>query len=178
MELNVQPEARKFILTTVAACVSVWGITFELGVWGEIFYGRLFNIWVVSLAVVLSIWFLPDKQAPLDWAGKLTVTFPTVWLILAFVNDRLFDYGPLELVLFWLGLLICLLCLPYLIYVLVSLLDTDSLSLKRRHFLAMIAIVIFVGMLGYIIGSNHHWFLTCQDFIIVGDNVPTNCVEG
>ena len=178
MLLNVQPEARKFILTTVAACVAIWDVAFELGVWGEIFYSRLFNIWVISLAVALSLWFLPGKQAPVDLAGKLAIAFPTAWLLLAFVNDRLFDFTLFEEVLFGFGLFICLLCLPYLIYVLISLLDAEPLSLERRLFLAMILIVVMVGVLGYLIGANHHWFLTCQDFTIVGDNVPANCVAG
>ncbi len=76
MQLNVDKEARKFIVATVGASVAVWGVAFEVGVWGEIFYGRLFNIWVISLAVLLAILFLPEAKAPVNWAGKTRPCFP------------------------------------------------------------------------------------------------------
>lgn len=177
MLLNVQPEVRKFILTTVAACVAIWGGAFELGVWGEIFYQRLFNTWVISLAVVLSIWLLPGKQAPVNLVGKIAIAFPTIWLFLAFTSERIFQISLLDLVLFWVGIIISVLCLPYFIFVLVSLLDAEPLSLERRLFLSMIIITAAVAILGYLLGSNHQLLLTCQDFAIAGDAVPTNCMD-
>jgi hypothetical protein len=177
MQLNVDKEARKFIVTTVGACVAVWGVAFELGVWGEIFYRRLFNIWVVSLAVLLTLLVLPNAKAPVSWLGKLALAFPTAWIILTFLNDQVLDLTTTAWVAFFAGLVISVLCLPYFIYVLVSLLDREALSLGRGFLSLMIVIVLIVGVIGYTVGRNNRYFMTCHDFEIVGDHVPDNCVE-
>ena len=177
MQLNVDKEARKFIVTTVGACVAIWGVAFELGAWGEIFYGRLFHIWVISLAVFLGIVFLPNARAPVNWLGKLAIAFPTIWLILTFLNDQVLQLSRADWVAFVAGLVISALCLPYFIYILLSLLDEDKLSMDRRLLQLMIVIVIIVGIAGYAIGKNNRFFMTCHDFEIAGDHVPDNCVE-
>lgn len=177
MHLNIDKEARKFVVTTVGACVAIWGAAFELGVWGEIFYSRLFNIWVISLAVLLSILFLPEAKAPVKWAGKLALAFPTIWLILTFLNDQVLDLTRIAWVGFLSGAVISVLCLPYFIYVLVNLLDQEALALGRGLLRLMIVIVVIVGVAGYTIGKYNRFFMTCQDFEIHGDFVPDNCVE-
>jgi hypothetical protein len=177
MLLNVEKETRKFVLTTVGACVAIWGVAFELGVWGEVFYSRLFNIWVISLAVVLAIWFLPGRQVPVNWWGRLVIAFPTVWLLLTFVNEQVIQLATIDLIVYFVGLFISVLCLPYLIYVLVSLIDAEPLSLEPRLFISMVVIVIIVGIVGYGVGSNHQIFLNCHDFAIAGEYVPANCTD-
>ena len=177
MQLNVDLESRKFFITTVGACVAVWGVAFELGVWSEIFYSRLFNIWVISLAVWLAIIFLPEAKAPVNWVGKLALAFPTIWLILTFLNDQVLEVTDAAWIGFVSGLVISVLCLPYFIYVLVTLLDQDALSMDRGLLKLMIVIVIIVGVAGYVIGKNNRFFMTCHDFAIHGDYVPDNCVE-
>jgi hypothetical protein len=177
MPLHVQKEARQFVLTTVGACVAVWGVAFELGVWGEIFYSRLFNIWVISLAVLLAIWFLPSDQASVTWGGKLAIAFPTIWLLLTFLNDQTVQITTFGWIGFLAGLVISVLCLPYFIYVLVSLLQEETLSMKPGLIRLMIVIVFIVGVAGYVIGKNNRFFMTCDNFEIHGDFVPDNCVE-
>ena len=177
MQLNVDKEARKFIVATVGASVAVWGVAFEVGVWGEIFYGRLFNIWVISLAVLLAILFLPEAKAPVNWAGKLALAFPTVWLILTFLNDQVLNLSQAAWIGFFAGLVISVLCLPYFIYVLLTLLDQDALSLGRKLIMLMMTIVLIVGLAGYTIGKYNRFFMTCHNFEIHGDYVPDSCVE-
>lgn len=146
MQLNVDSQSRRFVVATVGACIAVWGVAFELGVWGEIFYSRLFNIWVISLAVLLAILFLPEAKAPVNWLGKLALAFPTVWLILTFLNDQVLNLTMGAWVGFLFGLVISVLCLPYFIYVLITLLDQDALSLGRELLTLMVVIVIIVGV--------------------------------
>lgn len=117
MQLNVDNQSRKSIIATVGACDAVWGVAFELGAWGEIFYSRLFNIWAISLAVLLAILFLPEAKAPVNWLGKLALAFPTVWLILTFLNDQVLNLTMGAWVGFLFGLVISALCLPYSIYI-------------------------------------------------------------
>ena len=148
-----------------------------MGVWGEIFYSRLFNIWVISLAVLLAILFLPEAKAPVNWLGKLALAFPTIWLILTFLNDQVLDLTRAAWVGFLSGAVISVLCLPYFIYVLVTLLDQEALSLGRGLLTLMIVIVIIVGVAGYTIGKYNRFFMTCHNFEIHGDYVPDNCVE-
>ena len=177
MQLNVDSQSRRFVVATVGACIAVWGVAFELGVWGEIFYSRLFNIWVISLAVLLAILFLPEAKAPVNWLGKLALAFPTVWLILTFLNDQVLNLTMGAWVGFLFGLVISVLCLPYFIYVLITLLDQDALSLGRELLTLMIVIVIIVGVAGFTIGKYNRFFMTCHNFEIHGDYVPDNCVE-
>ncbi len=177
LRLEVDKEARKFILITAGASLSTWNIAFELGVWGEIFYARLFSIWVLTLAVVLSIFFLPQKRARFSLLGKFVLAFPTGWLLLTLVNERMVQLDALESMLYAVGIFIAFLCLPYLIYVLVSLLDEEPLALERRLYMSMILIVSIVGLTGFFIGLNHHLFLTCQDFALSGEYLPENCVK-
>ena len=177
MQLNVNSQSRRFVVATVGACIAVWGVAFELGVWGEIFYSRLFNIWVISLAVLLAILFLPEAKAPVNWLGKLALAFPTVWLILTFLNDQVLNLTMGAWVGFLFGLVISVLCLPYFIYVLITLLDQDALSLGRELLTLMIVIVIIVGVAGFTIGKYNRFFMTCHNFEIHGDYVPDNCVD-
>ena len=93
------------------------------------------------------------------------------------MNGQLVQLHTLDLLLSLAGLLISILCLPYFIYVLVSLLDAEPLSLEPRLFISMIVIVIIVGVAGYGVGANHQLLLSCHDFAIAGDDVPANCIE-
>jgi hypothetical protein len=177
MSLHVQKEARQFVLTTVGACVAIWGVAFELGVWGEVFYNRLFNIWVISLAVFLAIWFLPSGQVSVKWGGKLAIAFPTIWLLLTFLNGQVLQLNSVAWIGFLIGLVVSVLCLPYFTYVLVSLLQPETLSMEPRLIKLMILIVFIVGVAGYVIGNNNKFFMTCHNFEIHGDFVPASCVE-
>jgi hypothetical protein len=38
-------------------------------------------------------------------------------------------------------------------------------------------IVATVALIGYLMGRYHDHFFTCEEFLVAGDNPPTNCVH-
>ena len=77
-----------------------------------------------------------------------------------------------------LGFLAVLACFPYVAWVIVSVLYPEFTRLKERGpRIAIIFIIVVMTTAGYLIGSNHHRFLTCEDFEISGQFVPSNCSQ-
>ncbi len=65
---------------------------------------------------------------------------------------------------FFAGLVISVLCLPYFIYVLLTLLDQDVFLLGRKLIMLMMTIVLIVGLAGYTIGKYNRFFHDLPQF--------------
>ena len=62
---QINRTTRTFILAAVGLAVAIWDISFNFGVYGTIFFEKLFLIWVGCTAVLLAILFLPEEKRPL-----------------------------------------------------------------------------------------------------------------
>nr|MDJ0707476.1 hypothetical protein [Leptolyngbyaceae cyanobacterium MO_188.B28] len=66
-------------------------------------------------------------------------------------------------------------CLPYTIFVIFSITQSELVSLSKLLVRKLIIITSIIGILGYFVGSQNHLFLTCDDFKVSGSDLPANC---
>ena len=173
---NIEKPTKQFILTTVGLSLVVWDISFNLGAFKTIFFDKLFFIWTVCTVVLLTLIFLPRTVRPIGWPGFIAMLVPSMWLLFSGVNDKLAQSPVLDLIETGLLVIITLLCLPYIGYVIISVSQSGVLSIQPRNLvMVLIAITLFIGLAGYLIGANNDLFLTCQDFKVSGSELPINC---
>jgi hypothetical protein len=51
----------------------------------------------------------------------------------------------------------------------------EFFGLTRREQLGAISMVVMIGVLGWYVGHNNNRFVTCRDFVRMGDYEPSNC---
>lgn len=173
---NAGKTLRTFVLSSVAIATSVWGIAFNLGAFKTIFFDDLFTIWVVATAVLLALLLIPNGRKILRWYSILILLSPTIWLILNYLEMSFILTPIAQSFVFILGIAIGIVCLPYSIYLVVTILNPDLISLKGNDIKIRIALVgLIIGLVGFFVGKNNNMFLTCEDFKISGNDLPVNC---
>ena len=66
--------------------------------------------------------------------------------------------------------------LPYLLYVIVAAVVPDIDRLKHTKLrVALLGIILVTAIAGFVIGKSHPLFLTCENFKVGGNDMPTNC---
>lgn len=101
---------------------------------------------------------------------------PTLWFVLQFWQYIFGITNWLSLIALGITLVILLICLPYGAYIVISFTQTDALKLRPRSLLwGLMGIATIIAAAGYMIGSYHPFFLTCESFQVAGDSVPANC---
>lgn len=170
----VERPTTAFILAAVGVALGAWQFGFNWGVYATVFFEHIFTVWIASLAVCLACLWLPAEQRPLSVAGMLALTTPTLWLVVAVLAHVI--ETDLSWLLFVVGNLVLLLCLPYVAYVLIALLQTDGTRLRgKRALVGLVSIAVGIAALGYVVGANHFYVLTCNDFRLSGQYIPKNC---
>lgn len=175
---NIGKSTKQFILTAVGLAIAVWNFSFNLGAYKTIFFDQLFLIWVVCTVVLLTFILLPNIDKPIRWPGVGAMILPTVWLVVSTMSHNFEQVTIFDQIEIGLVILITLFCLPYIAYVLISVLQSEVMSIRPPKLLAaLIAIALFIGFVSFFIGANNYLFLTCQDFKISGSDLPLNCRE-
>ena len=173
---DIDPQIRTFLLVTVALSVSVWHDAFNLGAFGVIFFDKILLIWATATSVLLGLIFLPFNHAPVRWRNLVMMAIPTIWVAAAFFHNARPTGDKFDLLFWGLGAMVTLICLPYTIYVVVSIISPEFLQLEGLKIkLALMLVVLTIGLIGYWAGRNNFLFLTCEDFKISGQELPNNC---
>ena len=113
---NIDAGTRSIILISVAAAFFSWDIGFEFGVYGRIFFDKVFAGWSISLALLIIFIIIPKKRLPVPpslWAATL---IPTLWVCVALANRAAPDEILFRHALTVLGFLVVLACFPYVAY--------------------------------------------------------------
>ncbi len=163
-------------LVTIA--LTTWPIAFNLGAYGAVFYQDVFQVVVVSTVGFALAILRPPYRGRTLWFTRIALAAPLAWLLLAVI---LFDslgaatdnpaFGVL-------GLLIAVVSVPTVLRLLVDMFATDLTTVTDRTMLvAGIAVIVFIAVLGFVVGRNHQAFLTCDDFKIAGSDQPENCAK-
>ncbi len=167
---------RTFVLSSVAIATSVWGIAFNLGAFKTIFFDDLFTVWVVATAVLLALLFIPSGRKILRWYSILILLSPTFWLLFNYLEMSSTLTPAAESFVLFLGIVIGIICLPYSIYLVITILNPDLISLKGKAIkIRIISVGLIIALVGFFVGSNNNMFLTCEDFKISGNDLPANC---
>jgi len=172
------PEIRTFFVAAIAIALTVFNIGFNLGVYGEVFFEHFFAIWVAASAVLIADFFIHDDHSPLKLRGKILMGLPTIGIVLTVAlisidNDPIFD-DIVEL----LAAFIALVTLPYTIYVIALITNPEIVTMTNQRLVTgLLMVAVIMSIAGYVIGYNHPAVLTCEDFEVSGNDVPTNCRE-
>ena len=173
---NIDAGIRSAILISVAAAYFAFDLGFEIGAHGTIFFEKVFLVWSISLALLIIFVIIPKKLLPVPPALWVATAIPTLWVLVGLANRAAPDEVMLRHAMTILGFVAVLGCFPYVIYVITSVIYPDFTKMNRAAPKAGIVVVITVMVLvGYVVGSHHERFLTCEDFELSGQHVPADC---
>jgi hypothetical protein len=168
-------ELRGFFATTITVSVVIWDLAFSLGAYHTVFYYRLLQIFVVSAVLLLGALVLRRHLSVRPWMLAV-LAVPVVWLawrLIAPVGGHWHSvYRIVNAVL--IGLV--LITLPLTLWAVARIVAPDYFELSTlRLRLAGAAIVLVVAAAGLLSGQFNYHVVTCQDFIVAGDDTPANC---
>ncbi|MEM7121533.1 MAG: hypothetical protein AAF563_09680 [Pseudomonadota bacterium] len=174
-----QADIKIFMLSTISLSVAAWDIAFNLGVFNTIFFDKVFTVWAASTAALFASFFVPppaDRKRLVSWRGRFVLLIPTLWMLVDLESGVSLTGTEIDAQLSWLSLIVAVVTLPYTLYVLVIMVTPDLINLKQPlFFVVMFAIVAFIALVGYAVGYYNEDFLTCQDFIVSGNDTPARC---
>lgn len=176
-----RPEAKVFAISAIVLSASISSAAFWYGVFGAIFFTHLLYVWAAATAALLASFFVPRMDTPavrLPWRGRFLLALPTVWLVLsAFIDIEAYRPESLSSWVLWvLALASAFLTLPYLLYVVIAAVVPDIDRLTHRTLrVALLGILVFMAVVGFVIGKNHRLFLICENFKVGGHDIPQNC---
>ncbi|MFJ7194711.1 MULTISPECIES: hypothetical protein [unclassified Streptomyces] len=156
--------------------LAVWEPAFTLGAYNVIFYYQMLTLWAVSTAVLLSGFLMRERGPRHGWVYWACLALPSAWLVLAAVVPRSGNWQ--DETFFLIGGIISVIGTPLLTWVLLQLLlfGESELSVGQRR--TVVGVVALVGVLAFLLGQFNHVFLTCGDFDISGNSVPSGCRPG
>jgi hypothetical protein len=168
------PAERATLLIAVASSSVAFMLAFNLGAYDEVFFDQIFTVWVTATIVFVGSIF--SKLPPNSWAPRLLLLLPSVWMLVAWINNpRQEDAG--ESAILWLTLLITVVALPFVAWLLVSTINPDFRDLPRSNKLTVGTAVVVFFAIGFFLGARNDVLLTCDDFKVSGNDLPSNCVQ-
>jgi len=173
---DIDSGVRAFILITIAIAYPAWDFGFEFGAFGRLFFEKIFVAWSISTALFVVLLVMPKDKLSVPRVAWFATAIPSLWLVLALAIRATPEVKLLGFALTASGFVAYLACFPYVIYMAVSIVYPDLLRIRRRRAqFGLATIVLALVASGYVIGSNHAHLLTCDDFEISGQYVPSDC---
>jgi hypothetical protein len=166
---------RASLLIAVAAAGGAFMIGFNFGAFDVVFFDALLSIWVVATIVFVAS-FLTNLP-PRDWLGRLILLIPSVWIVLAWIAGPSGSDAASD-ALYVFTIVLTLVTLPFIAWILVSVINPDFLVLPRPNRVAILAALVVFALAGFAMGARNDLFLNCDDFKISGNDLPANCVSG
>ncbi|NES87796.1 MULTISPECIES: hypothetical protein [Okeania] len=181
--MNTEQEISKSKITTLVGPILglvyyAWDLSFNFGAFGVIFLGHILSIWLFSLSILLITIVVQKNILPgqKSW-GYFILSLPTIWLILKIIDDPS-EIGQIhDLWIHIVAILALTISLPYVVYVFFRFTNPQILLLKRRLIIGLVGIFLFVALIGYTLGQNNQLIMTCQNFIVSGQDTPQNCIN-
>lgn len=169
-------ELRTLIVSALGLSIPIWNIAFNLGVHGTIFYDRLQALWVAATVVLLAVVLTGKRGVIFGRYGTLALLSPTFWFIFNALTPQV-DITWYEELVWFIALTMFAVTIPYILYVIFQLIETDAISLPPRYRNYLTTIVIFVALAGLTVGMLNSYFVSCDQFRVAGDAVPADCGE-
>lgn len=168
------PSDRATLLITAGSATVAFGVGFNYGAFGVVFFGQLLAIWVIATIVLIGS-LVSDLQ-PNTWPRRLVLLVPSLWLVAAWLdNTTIFDAS--EKIAFSLTVVVTLFVLPVVAWILITAINSDFVDLPgRKKGIVIVSVGLFI-ITGFALGTRNDVFLTCDDFKISGNDLPANCVQ-
>lgn len=163
--------ARTFLLVTLAGALQGWEIGFDYGAFDTISYRRVFAVFVVCTVVLITTVVVDDESFVTSWFSRGILALPLLY-ILADLTFLTASQAVVEIFSF-----AVLVTLPYALFVVARMIDTDYFSLPGKLQVVAMITVITIAFIGWYVGNANDRFLSCTDFELVGDYQPENCVS-
>jgi hypothetical protein len=163
-------------VAVVAATLLVWWPAFTLGAYGVIFFQQLLSLWAASTAIFLTS-LTARRRARVSWTRRLTLLIPSLWLLLAIAVPE-GEVRPWSRALFYLAILLTVVGIPFLTALLLRVTIAGYEQIPPRRRLIAGAAVGIVAIAAFGLGQINSSFLTCNDFIISGNDTPPGCDQG
>ncbi|MBM0257073.1 hypothetical protein [Micromonospora sp. 4G55] len=165
-----------FYAIAFGASLWVWDVAFGLGTHGTIFYYRRHELFVLSLVVLLSALILRRRVHTHPWV-LLFFLLPIAFLLVRLAVPH--PQGAVAQTVYRVLNIAAIAVVPFVAGVVVRLLAPNYFTLpSRRLRLTVAAIVATVALVGFLVGHFNDRFLTCEDFIVAGDDPAPNCAHG
>lgn len=168
-DIAVSAEARTFVIAATGASLLAFDIGFDAGAFSNIDHRHLWAAWVLCTVAMISSFLFNGSDHHIGWHWKTALLVPTVWL-----GTGLFFDLTNTAVLATLGGITAL-SLPFAAYTVARFVAGDYFSLTPRLRIALGMIATAMLAAGWIIGTQHTQYLTCQDFERAGEFQPDNC---
>lgn len=165
-----------FFAVTIATSLFAWNTMFNLGAYHAVFYRSRHHLFVLSLVVLLGGLAMRRRAHINPWL--LALFSPPLLLILLQLVLPVNHSGTAVRVIYHVLVVATLAVSPIVIWVVARLLAPNYFALPDRSTkIVVIGIVAIVALIGYAVGRLDDRFLTCEDFRVAGDDMPTNCIH-
>ncbi|HEY7176978.1 MAG TPA: hypothetical protein VH442_18860 [Micromonosporaceae bacterium] len=165
---------RAFFATTIAASLLVWDLAYSLGAYHTVFYYRLFHIFVASTVLLIGSVVLRKDLRVRPWM-RVLLAVPLTWFVaraIKPINEAGSALHDIDTTLTWLTLA----TVPFTLWALIRIMAPGLFGLPARRLKALTFLVITViGLTGFFVGQFNNHFTTCHDYVVAGDNEPSDC---
>jgi len=178
--VNGKPNTSIFALVsvTVGLAAYVWDLSFNFGAFGVIFIRHIIAIWIFSISILLIAIVVEREILPGNkWWGGFMLGLPSVWLITRIVDESAKAGQLTDHLLQVASILSMVISLPYLIYLFFYFTNPNMIRLERKALAGLAAIVVLIAIVGYTLGSHNYLIMSCENFIVSGQDTPKNCTE-
>jgi hypothetical protein len=173
---DISPRIRTFLLAAVAMSAPAGETGFQIGAWGEVFYSRPMGAWAIVTSLFIALLLVPRNKLPVPTAYLLVLLVPSIWIILKMFMFEYTEGQVMHPVLFGLGVVSYVVCLPFAGYLIVQIINPDLLDLRGwRPKLSLVAVLLTLFLIGFTLGRVNYLFVECEDFVLAGDEPPENC---
>ncbi|HZM78015.1 MAG TPA: hypothetical protein VFC19_20035 [Candidatus Limnocylindrales bacterium] len=174
-ESRRRDDLRAFLATTLAISLLVWDLAFTFGAYRTVFYYRLLQIFVVSIVLLLGALVLRRQLTVRPWMLAI-VSIPVIWLVWRLLAPAGGHWPPVYRLVEGALVDLTLLTLPVTLWVVLRILAPNYFELSSlRLRLAGLAIVSVVAVAGFLTGQFNYHVITCESFVVAGDDQPSNC---
>lgn len=171
-----EKEARTFIVLAITAALAGWSLAFKYGLAGQIPFDTMLTVWAAASAALLASLFWPRENSIINWRNRLVLLTPSLWFLVSWMDLNLQQFSLADELAFLVSLTVLFICVPYTVFLLLSITNREMFELKSpRLRVGLVIVVLIIYSVVYAIGLNHPSFITCEQFEFSGDFVPADC---
>ncbi|MGI9586088.1 MAG: hypothetical protein ACR2N7_10910 [Acidimicrobiia bacterium] len=166
--------SRATVLITAGSGSIAFMLGFNYGAHGVVFFEQIFTVWVVATVVLVASVF--TRVEPRTWGRRLILLIPSLWIVISWLANNT-DAERIDDLVLAFTLAVTLAALPFVGWILVTTINSDFAELPNRSKAFVLGSVALFLVIGFLLGARNDLILTCDDFKVSGNDLPTNCVS-